>query len=81
MAAGPELLFGGLASSSVTNTAASGAAATGPFFSVATRAGVVLGKKTPTRRSGFMLGLDMHVVFNPGDPVLTPCLALGYESF
>jgi len=35
----------------------------------------------PNRRKAFTIGLDFRSVFNPGDPVLIPCLALGYDAF
>ncbi len=77
---GPELLNGALGSASVSGgSSASASAATGPFFSVASRLGLALGS-TGKRRRAFTVGLDMHLVFAAGT-VLLPGIALGYESF
>jgi hypothetical protein len=84
IAAGPELLLGGVGSSSVQvnpdGSTQSVEASTGPFFSIATRAGFVFGTKKPTRRSGFTIGLNMPIVF-AGDTLILPMVFLGYERF
>lgn len=80
VAAGPGLLYGGVGSSSVSQNSASAKASAGAFFSLAARAGVVLGPKKPEKRKGFQLGVDMHVIF-AGDVVITPLVALGFETF
>lgn len=84
VAAGPELLLGGVGSSGVVvnpdGSTATVEASTGPYFAIAARAGVVLGSKKPTRRSGFSIGLDMQVVF-AGDALILPLIYLGYERF
>jgi hypothetical protein len=81
IAVGPEVLLGGMASSSVTTTGAAAAASTGPYLSVTARAGLALGSMKPQRRKAFTIGLDLRTIFNPGDPVVVPCLALGYDAF
>ena len=70
-----------MASTSVSTTSASASASTGPYFSVAARAGLAFGSMRPQRRKAFTIGLDFRTIFNPGDPVIVPCLALGYDSF
>ena len=84
VAGGPELLLGGIGSASVSvngqNAASTVEAKTGPFFSIATRAGFAFGSKRPDRRKGFTIGLDMRLLF-AGDAVLLPLIALGYEAF
>jgi hypothetical protein len=81
VAAGPEVLFGAVGSgSSSSNGGSSGSGATGPFFSVAARAGFAFGSMRPTRRKAFTVGLDLHVIF-AGDVALLPLIALGYEAF
>lgn len=81
VAVGPEVLFGamGSASSSATTNTASGSS--GAHFSVTARAGFAFGSMQPERRKAFTVGLDFRTIFNPGDPVLVPCLALGYDAF
>jgi hypothetical protein len=81
IAAGPELMGGvtGSGSSGTAGTSASGSS--GAFFSIATRAGVNFGSTKPEKRQGFSLNLDFRTVFTPGDPLLIPALALGYDSF
>jgi hypothetical protein len=85
IAAGPEILHGAMGSASstvsTTGTSQSAAGSTGPYFSIATRLGFAFGSMKPKRRKAFTVGLDMRIIFNPGDPVLTPGLALGYDSF
>ena len=85
VAAGPELLLGGMAGTGASvgpgGTTVSAAASTGPYFSVAARAGLALGSAKPERRKAFTIGLDLRLIFNPGDPLIVPCLALGYEAF
>lgn len=78
---GPELLFGGMGSASVSTTTSKASGSTGPYLSVAARAGFAFGSMRPNRRKAFTIGLDMRTVFNPGDPVIVPCLALGYDAF
>lgn len=80
---GPELLFGAMGSASASTSTASAKASgsTGPYLSVAARAGFAFGSMRPNRRKAFTIGLDMRTVFNPGDPVIVPCLALGYDAF
>jgi hypothetical protein len=82
VAAGPELLFGGVgtAAASANGGTARASASTGPFFSLAARTGFAFGSARPDRRKAFTLGLDMHVVFAGGAAVL-PMLGLGYEAF
>ena len=81
VAGGPELLAGGVGTAAATSGGASSASATtGPFFSLAGRAGLALGSYRADRRRAFTLGLDMHVVFAGGAAVL-PMLALGYEAY
>jgi hypothetical protein len=81
VAAGPELLFGGVGTAAASATgAARASASTGPFFSLAARTGFAFGSARPDRRKAFTLGLDMHVVFAGGAAVL-PMLGLGYEAF
>lgn len=81
LAAGPELLFGAMGAASASTTGASASGSTGPYLSLAARAGLALGSVKPNRRKAFTIGLDLRTVLNPGDPVITPCLALGYDSF
>lgn len=80
VAAGPELLFGGIGEASASSTSASASGATGPFFSMAARAGFAFGSKRPDRRSAFTIGLHMHAVF-ANETAILPLVALGYESF
>jgi len=84
LAAGPEVLLGAIgeatAAAGTGTGTASAEAATGPFFSLGTRAGFALGSVSPTRRSAFTIGLDMHVVF-ADEVAIMPLIALGYESF
>ncbi len=82
LGAGPEILFGGMGSSSVS-TSAGGAASgsTGPYLSITGRAGFAFGSMKPNRRKAFTIGLDFRMVLNPGDPVIVPCLGLGYDAF
>lgn len=84
IAAGPQVLTGGVGSSGVVSnadgTTTTIEASTGPFFGVATRAGVVLGSKKPTRRSGFSIGVNMPIVF-AGEAVILPMVFIGYERF
>jgi hypothetical protein len=77
-AIGPELLYGGFASASSTGTASASA---GTFFSLATRLGIALGSTTPEHKKRFTLGLDMHIVFVPGNVTVMPMIALGYDKF
>jgi hypothetical protein len=81
LAAGPELLIGGVgtASASISGTA-SDSSPTGPLFSVASRAGFAFGSHRPNRRKAFTVGLDLHVIF-AGNVAVMPLLALGYESY
>ena len=80
LAGGPALLYGGIAegTSNVDGNTSSGQG--GGFFAIATRAGFAFGSMRPERRRAFTVGLDMHVIF-AYDVVVTPLLALGYESF
>lgn len=81
VAGGPEFLGGAVASATATSGGSSSASGgTGPFFSLAGRAGLALGSYRADRRSAFTLGLDMHVIFAGGTVVL-PMLALGYEAY
>lgn len=80
LAAGPELLLGAIGEAETSTTGASAEASTGPFFSLATRAGFALGSVRPNRRSAFTIGLDMHVVF-ASEVAIMPLIALGYEAF
>lgn len=80
VAAGPELLFGGIGEASATSTSASASGDTGPFFAMAARAGFAFGSKRPDRRSAFTIGLHMHAVF-ANEAAFMPLVALGYESF
>ncbi len=80
---GPEIAYAALASSSapagavvVKTTAAAGA-----YFSAAARAGFAFGSMKPQRRRAFTVALDFRTVFTPGDPVVMPLLALGYDAF
>lgn len=79
LAAGPELARAALAEAKTSTGTAR--AFSGAYLSIATRAGLALGSVRPNKRKAFIIGLDMRVMFTPGDPLLTPCLALGYESF
>lgn len=80
IAAGPEVLLGAIGEASAGGMTASAEAATGPFFSLATRAGFALGSVRPNRRSAFTIGLDMHVVLAE-EVAIMPLIALGYEAF
>jgi hypothetical protein len=82
VAAGPELLAGGVgtASASTNGTTRKDSASTGPFFSVAARAGFAFGSQRPTRRKAFTVGLDLHTIFT-GEVVVLPLLAVGFEAF
>jgi hypothetical protein len=80
VALGPELLFGEFGSAEVEINSASAKAASGAFFSIASRAGIALGSMEPTGRSAFAIGLDMHIVFVDGVAIM-PMIFLGYESF
>lgn len=84
LALGPELLFGEFGAAEVNvndaGASASAEAASGVFFSIASRAGIALGSMEPTGRSAFAIGLDMHIVF-VGDVAVMPMIFLGYESF
>jgi hypothetical protein len=81
LAAGPELLLGAIGEVEASGAGtASAEAATGPFFSLATRAGFALGSVRPNRRNAFTIGLDMHVVF-ASEVAIMPLIALGYEAF
>jgi hypothetical protein len=81
IAAGPELLGGAAGSSSSGTAGSSASASSGAFFSVAARTGFALGSMKPERRKAFTIGLDFRAIFTPGDPVVAPLIALGYESF
>lgn len=84
-ALGPEYLTGAVgtasASASSTSAGAEARAATGPFLSIAGRAGLALGSSKPNRRNAFTIGLDARVVFAPGGPAILPLLALGFDAF
>lgn len=80
VAAGPEFLFGGVGSATGPSSGLSGSGESGAFFSVATRAGVVLGSKSPEKRCGMQLGLDMRIVFTSA-AFVAPLVSLGYEFF
>jgi hypothetical protein len=81
VAAGPELLFGAVGTAAASaGGSASASASTGPFFSIAARAGFAFGSKRPDRRKAFTLGLDMHTVFAGGAAIL-PLISLGYEAY
>ena len=80
LAAGPELLFGEVGQGEASVDSLSAEAASGVFFSIASRAGIALGSVQPKRRSAFTIGLDMHVVFTE-DVAVMPMVFLGYESF
>lgn len=79
--AGPELLFGGMGSASAGVAGSSASGSTGPYLSLTGRAGLALGSVKPNRRKAFTIGLDFRMVLNPGDPVVVPCLGLGYDAF
>lgn len=81
LAAGPEVLLGAMGEVQA-GAAGTGSveAATGPFFSLGTRAGFALGSVQPNCRSAFTIGLDMHVVF-ASEVAIMPLIALGYEAF
>jgi hypothetical protein len=83
LAAGPEFLTGALGTASATASTISTATRveTGPFFSVAGRAGVALGRAKPNRRNAFTIGLDARVVFAPGGLAVLPLVALGFDAF
>ncbi len=53
----------------------------GPFFSIASRFGVVLGKMKANRRKGLALGLDTRVILVDSGVVVTPLLSAGFEYF
>lgn len=53
----------------------------GPFFSVASRIGVVLGKMKAHRRRGLAVGIDTRVVLVDSGVLVTPLLSAGYEYF
>jgi hypothetical protein len=81
VAAGPELLFGGMGEAEVTTGATARAeASTGPFFGLALRTGFAFGSVGPERRQAFTVGLDMHVVL-ANEAAILPLIALGYESY
>jgi hypothetical protein len=80
-AIGPELLYGGFASVASTAAGSGGSASAGTFFSLATRLGIALGSTTPEHKKRFTLGLDMHIVFVPGNVTVMPMIALGYDKF
>jgi hypothetical protein len=81
LAGGPELLFGAVGTAAAgSNGSASASASTGPYFSLAGRAGFAFGSARPERRKAFTVGLDMHVVF-AGSAAVLPMLGLGYEAF
>jgi hypothetical protein len=80
LAIGPELLYGEVGQGKASVGSASAKAASGAFFSIASRAGIALGSVRPNRRSAFIIGLDMHVVFTD-DVAVMPMVFLGYESF
>jgi hypothetical protein len=81
VAAGPEVLLGGMGSASAGTTGSSASASTGPYLSMTARAGLALGSMKPNRRKAFTIGLDFRTVLNSGDPVIVPCLGLGYDAF
>ena len=80
IAAGPEVLFGGIGEASASTNSASASGSTGPYFSVDFRTGFALGSRHPDRRKAFIIGLDMHVVF-AYKVALLPMVSLGYEAF
>ena len=80
VAAGPQILFGEIGNPEATTATGSAAGANGPFLSVAARAGIVLGSRSSEGRSGFSLGLDMHVVMAKEVAIL-PMVFLGYERY
>ncbi|MFO0676582.1 MAG: hypothetical protein U0169_08615 [Polyangiaceae bacterium] len=74
---GPEVLGGASASAGTAGAAAS----SGVNFSLAARAGVILGSQKPERRRGFLIAFDMRTIFTAGSPTITPMLGLGYETY
>lgn len=84
-ALGPEYLTGAVgsasASASSTSAEAEAQAATGPFLSIAGRAGFALGSAKPNRRNAFTIGLDARVVLAPGGPAILPLIALGFDAY
>ncbi|MBN2801644.1 MAG: hypothetical protein JXR91_00980 [Deltaproteobacteria bacterium] len=81
VAVGPEILAGGIAEASVSETSGSGSASKGPYFGIAARAGVAIGKTRPHRRSKFSIALDMHVIFAPNAVAVLPMIAFGFDMF
>lgn len=81
LAAGPELVSGGFASTSAGESGGSVSADVGAYFGVTTRAGFALGTMSATRRSAFTIGVDAHFVFLPGGTFIAPMVALGYDAF
>lgn len=80
VAAGPEILLGAIGEAEASSTSASAEGATGPFVSLATRAGFAFGSVRPNRRHAFTVGLDMHVVL-ANEVAILPLIALGYEAY
>lgn len=76
-AIGPEIVYGGIGSAGTAGASATA----GTFFSLATRLGIALGSTTPEHKKRFTLGLDMHIVFVPGNVTVMPMIALGYDKF
>lgn len=74
---GPELMGGGVGEVDESSASAS----TGPYFSIATRAGLAFGSKKPERNSMFSFGLNMHVVFYDNGVAVFPMISLGYDRF
>jgi hypothetical protein len=80
-ALGPEILFGYIGETKVTNDSNRTSGASGPFFSIAARTGVAFGSMRPNRRRAFAIGFDVHVGFANDVVATMPLLFLGYESF
>jgi hypothetical protein len=51
------------------------------FFGLAARTGFAFGDKSPVRRSGYTVGLDLRVVFVDSKVLYAPFIAFGFDAF
>lgn len=78
---GPELLYGRMRRSSYNSiTQTTMIRRDRGYFAFSVRAGVIFGDVSPTRRTGFSIGLDLRVVA-VDDALYTPFITFGFEAF
>jgi hypothetical protein len=78
VAGGPEVLFGRIRDTFEAFVVP--AVRDHYFFALSTRTGIAFGDRSPVRRTGFTLGLDLRVVFD-SKILYTPLIAFGFDAF